>query len=249
MKLFGSIITTAIIVIAIWSVAMLQAMPIQGKDFQATNEQSSVAQQTGAQPTKNQAIGSQAPSTEISEKKLTEIASASAKAALQAKLQTKPEDQVALKTQLKLSAIKITGSSQRLPLSNIDKLWQEFNQSPATYQALANSVQVIYVLYQNFDNNYQHADVTIGFANNKSLKTSKQAFSTQKTLINKGNYKTLLTKGDHGAEQLADAWQNIDFNQQLHSVVEVHYLSTSAVSNGLNQLNERSTSELLVSYK
>jgi len=141
MNLFGSLVTTAIIVTGVWGVAMMQ-LPAESP---IKTEQLETAQGNTTNKLKAHA------STLVEKAKK--------------KLAAKPKSEFKATNTL-ANQIEVVGVSRDIKLSNISGLWQSFEMDNAIQNGLKNSPEKIYVYYRNFRSNYQEAEVTIGYSAN-----------------------------------------------------------------------------------
>ncbi|MBE0370384.1 hypothetical protein [Pseudoalteromonas aurantia] len=117
--------------------------------------------------------------------------------------------------------IRIAGVRKRIPLHNIGQLWQHFNQHSTLHQALKKAPQKVYVLYSALSNNYQQADVVIGY-DIISLSQFDKPYT-----IDTHQYTELLPVDKYTETQLTNAWKEIDYSKKVAYVLEVHALNLS----------------------
>jgi len=127
----------------------------------------------------------------------------------------------------------IAGVNAYISIANIDRVWQSFKDKTLLHARLIKQPNKVYVYYRNFSNDFQSAEVTIGY-NADIIKPLSQP-----TAQVKGSYSMLLGKGAHTEAKLAEAWTKIDYRKQLHSVVEIHYLDKNSLP---------TSTEMLVKY-
>ena len=129
--------------------------------------------------------------------------------------------------------ITIAGKTQTLPIEQVSQLWQSFNQDVSLNASLVKQPNVVYVLYRDFSNNFDIANVTIGYS------VDALANVKQPIVIPSSRYQPLLSKRKYSDQELANAWQTIDYRKALSHVLEIHYLSPN---------NTVLRSEVLVNY-
>ncbi|MBQ4864123.1 hypothetical protein J8L98_20750 [Pseudoalteromonas sp. MMG013] len=117
--------------------------------------------------------------------------------------------------------IRIAGVHKHIQLINIGQLWQRFNQKSTLHQALKTTPKKVYVLYSAFSNNYQQADVVIGYDINNLSQFDKLY------TVNTSHYNELLPAKKYTEIQLANAWKEIDYSKKVAYVLEVHALDLS----------------------
>ncbi len=203
MKLFGSLLTTGLIIGCAWGIALLQAPSAEANSMAAPVQSAPKETETLEETVKkvNQYISSnvKVKSSEINEKK---------------------SDTYRHKNNL--SILTITGVDERISINNIASLWQSFDDKTLLHARLMETPEKVYVYYRNFNKDYQSADVSIGYA------ADIVKPSTKATAQINGNYQQLLRKSAYTATELTKAWQEIDYRQRVHSVVEVHYLDKNS---------------------
>lgn len=133
-----------------------------------------------------------------------------------------------------LIKLNLTGVKKTIAFGDLPLLWQEFESSKDIQNSLKDHPEKVYVFYQNFSNNYQKAEVTIGY-NSTQVRDVRPT-----TIIREARYKPILEKAQYSVFELANGWQNIDYTKQVKSVLEVHYL---------NNRGDTIASEVLVSYE
>ena len=203
MKLFGSLLTTGLIVASVWFIASLQ--------IATASNPAAASEQAAPKKEANQLHASTKTNT------------------------AEPDTQKPTKKHNKSSllALNIAGVSEHISLSSATKLWQRFEQKTLLHAKLTKQPSKIYVYYRNFGQNYQSADVTIGY--NAEI-INPVAGSTAKL---NGQYQRLLQKGSYNTAELTTAWEKIDYRQKIHSVVEIHYLDNNS---------QPTSTEVLVKY-
>ena len=210
MKLFGSLLTTGLIFGFVWGVALLQVPPAQANT--AEEKASSSADPIPSLPQK------------IAKRDINSRSQEGSRELSAAKANSQKTS---------FSDLAITGVNKRISLDNIALLWQTFDEKTLLHAKLIKQPRKVYVYYQNFSKDYQSADVSIGYL------ASIVKPSTQATAEINGDYQQLLSKGAYTTDELATAWQKIDYRKRVHSVVEVHYLDKN---------NQSIHAELLVKY-
>lgn len=133
-----------------------------------------------------------------------------------------------------LERIEIVGVQKKTSLNNLDVLWQQFENKSLLQNRLVKQPDRVVVLYQNFDNNYQQADIAIGYP--KNLVSP----ATDVITIAGGKYAQVLPNAKYSDAELMSAWQKLDYRKSIHSVVETH---------DLNSLGEVTSSQVSVLYK
>ncbi|MCO7197494.1 hypothetical protein [Pseudoalteromonas sp. OANN1] len=203
MKLFGSLLTTGLIITCVWGIALLQVPSAEANTIsvpvQSASKEIETLEETAKQVKQNISSNVKVKSSEINEQK-SETS----------------------RHKNNLSNLTITGVSERVSINNIASLWQSFDDKTLLHTRLMEKPNKVYVYYRNFSKDYQSADVSIGYAAD-IIKPSTKAT----TQIN-GNYQQLLIKGAYTTTELTKAWQKIDYRQRVHSVVEVHYLDKNS---------------------
>ncbi|MCO7191405.1 MULTISPECIES: hypothetical protein [unclassified Pseudoalteromonas] len=135
--------------------------------------------------------------------------------------------------QVTLDTLIISGNTATLPTDKVQRLWQEFNTNTALNSQLIKQPLAVYVVYKNFSANFEQATVTIGY----SIDALSSADDT--VTLDAARYEQLLSRKKHSVQDIALAWQEIDYRRPIERVVEIHYLSDhSAIT----------SSELLVDY-
>ncbi|TMP37311.1 hypothetical protein [Pseudoalteromonas rubra] len=132
-----------------------------------------------------------------------------------------------------LDTLIISGNTATLPTDKVQRLWQEFNTNTALNSRLIKQPLAVYVVYKDFSANFEQATITIGY----SIDTLSSADDT--VTLNAAQYERLLSKKKHTIQDIALAWQDIDYRRPINRVVEIHYLS---------EHSEITSSELLVNY-
>lgn len=193
MKLFGSLLTTGLIIGVVWGIALLQVPSAEANTDSAQSTSEDIAQKTK----QNISAKVEATSSQVNEQSKSSYTTA-------------------------LYNLAITGVSERISLSNIDLLWQTFEDKTILHARLVKQPSKVYVYYRNFSKNYQSADVSIGYL------TEIVKPATKATAQLRGTYQQLLKKAVYTSAELATAWQKIDYRKQVHSVVEVHYLDKNS---------------------
>ncbi|NMP33129.1 hypothetical protein HII17_16340 [Thalassotalea sp. M1531] len=164
MKLFGSLLTTGLIIGSVWSIALLQIPEANSAPAQS-------AQEKVTKPVK-QTIDSN-------------VKIRSSEFIVQ-----KPKDS---STEISLTNLNITGVGERIALNNIAQLWQTFDDKTLLHARLINQPNKVYVYYRNFGKNYQSADVSIGYLANMvkpSSKATAQIAGKYQQLLAKNTYTT-----------------------------------------------------------
>ena len=195
MKLFGSLLTTGLIIGFVWGVALLQVPSAQANT--AEEKASSSADPIPSLPQK------------IAKRDINSRSKEGSRELSAAKANSQKTS---------FSDLAITGVNKRISLDNIALLWQTFDAKTLLHARLIKQPSKVYVYYQNFSKDYQSADVSIGYF------ADIVKPSTQATAQINGDYQQLLSKGAYTTDELTTAWQKIDYRKRVHSVVEVHYL-------------------------
>lgn len=146
----------------------------------------------------------------------------------------KPQEIVESHTVAALDSTTISGVTEQLLLANIPQLWQRFNADSKLHNKLTNQPNKVYVLYRGFSNNYQQANVTIGY----DVTLLNEALHP--VVIDTRDQAILLVADQYSEAQLAAAWNKIDYQASLQYVLEVH---------SLNPAGETTSTQLYVSYK
>lgn len=164
MNLFGSLVSTAIIVTGVWGVAMMQ-IPAESP---VNTEQAETAQGS----TTNKITVHASTLVEKTKKKLT----------------FKPEN-THKGANTATNQIKLVGISRDIKLTNISGLWQSFEMDNPIQNGLKDNPKKVYVYYRNFRSNYQEAEVTIGYDASlfkNPAATTSIINSGYQSLLNKG---------------------------------------------------------------
>ncbi|MFD2166159.1 hypothetical protein ACFSJY_07740 [Thalassotalea euphylliae] len=198
MKLFGSLITTGIIIGLVWTTALAQP-----------NAEILVAEGTQSKVTAS-AKNAVSHVNSVIEKQLSKASSADIQDA-----------KVTYTNERKAETIKLVGLTERQAISLVPSLWQRFQSTLSIQQHLKRNPKKVYVVYQNFSADYQTADITIGY-DIKEFGGKHQPVNVQYT-----PHEVLLNKGRYGEFELAQAWQNIDYRRPVSKVIEIHHLSNS----------------------
>ena len=127
----------------------------------------------------------------------------------------------------------INGISAHLPMTEVNNLWQAFNNSQTLTNQLKKQPKAVYVLYQDFSADFSKAEITIGYASDLIRQPSELV-----ALDN--NYQNLLPRAKYSDGQLASVWRKIDYRKAISSVLEIHYLDDN---------NAVTSNEVLVSYQ
>lgn len=195
MKLFGSLLTTGLIIVFMWGVALLQVPSAQANT--AEEKASSPTDPVPSSPQKTAKrdinLSSQEHSRGLSTAKATS-------------------------QKTSFSDLAIIGVNKRISLDDIAVLWKTFDAKTLLHARLIKQPSKVYVYYQNFSKDYQSADVSIGYY------ADIVKPSTQTTAQINGDYQQLLSKGAYTTDELTTAWQKIDYRKRVHSLVEIHYL-------------------------
>lgn len=130
--------------------------------------------------------------------------------------------------------LKIVGDTRDLPLTQLDTLWQTFNNNQALNGLLRRAPSKVYVYYRTFSASYGAALVTIGYDQTELMQ------QTPAITLKKHQFEPILEKGRYNNKTLASAWQQFDYSKGPQSVLEVHYLLPDGSTD---------SSELYVSYQ
>jgi hypothetical protein len=131
-------------------------------------------------------------------------------------------------------SIHITGIRQQIELADIQLLWQKFSDRAELHKHLKHQPNKIYVLYQKVSENYQQAEVTIGYDTNEMTQFDKH-YS-----IDISHNAVLLPANKYDKKQISDAWGKINYQKIKEYVLEVHTL---------NKFGETTTTQVFVSYQ
>lgn len=134
----------------------------------------------------------------------------------------------------KAEVLHIAGITQKIHLVDIQKLWQKFTDRSTLHKQLKQKPQQVYVLYKALADNYQVADVTIGYNINELRKFNDHIS------VNTAHYENLLPPKPYTEQEISKAWKKINFRQKVDYILEVH---------NLNNKGDVTTTELFVSYK
>lgn len=118
----------------------------------------------------------------------------------------------------KSQPIKLAGIKEHIKLQDIKILWDRFNEATELHNNLKSQPKKIYVVYQKVSNNYQEADVTIGY-NIDAISKFNNAFS-----VDISEQEILLPKKQYSDIALAEAWEKINYSKNIHHILEVHSL-------------------------
>ncbi|TMP26885.1 hypothetical protein CWB99_17460 [Pseudoalteromonas rubra] len=132
-----------------------------------------------------------------------------------------------------LDTLVISGNTATLPTDKVQQLWQDFNTNTALNSRLIKQPLAVYVLYKDFSANFAQATITIGY----SIDALSSAEDT--VTLDAARYEPLLSRKKHSVQDIALAWQEIDYRRPINRVVEIHYLSDHSTI---------TSSELLVGY-
>ena len=135
---------------------------------------------------------------------------------------------------VKPESIDITGIRQQIELADIQLLWQKFSDRAELHKHLKHQPNKVYVLYQKISENYQHAEVTIGYD------TNEMTLSDKHYSIDISHNAVLLPANKYDKKQLSDAWGKINHQKIKEYVLEVHTL---------NKSGETTTTQVFVSYQ
>lgn len=213
MKLFGSVVTTLLIVGGVWCLALFQQNIAQA--MQMSDEVESLVNVSSTSKGEQPAVVSVKP--------------------VEQKITTEPKRVIkGIKVMPQPKVFSISGVHKRIQLNEISQLWAEFNGAAGLQQSLKDYPRAVYVLYSAVAKDYQAANVTIGYYV-EELKHYDHSYT-----VNMKRHQPLLKTGQYNVLQLADAWERIDYNRPLDTVLEVHQLERSG--------QIRST-QLFVSYQ
>jgi hypothetical protein len=137
-------------------------------------------------------------------------------------------------TQLKNDIIHISGLKKHIRLVDIKLLWQQFNNNKTLHKHLKQQPMKVYVLYSSLSKNYQKADVLIGYDINEL-----DQFDEHVSVNTHQNF-ALLPKAKYTEQQLAGAWNKINYSTPIEYILEVHTL---------NQAGETTSAQMFISYK
>jgi len=116
-------------------------------------------------------------------------------------------------------AQNIVGISRTINLSAIDKVWQDFEANTELSKQLSSETYTIFVVYSDLNADYSRAKVSMGFLDS--------SMSGTKIPLPGGKKVSLLARGQHSADKIYKAWNNIDYNKFVKSVLERHdYIGT-----------------------
>lgn len=128
----------------------------------------------------------------------------------------------------------IDGISQKIAVSEVNTLWEHFNNAKQLHNRLRKQPSSIIVFYTDFSDNYQTANVTIGY-NASDLKSPVAPIK-----VSKGKYTTLLKRDSYTNNQIAQSWSSINYQKAPIAVLEIHTLNANGETN---------SSELYVKYE
>ncbi len=131
-------------------------------------------------------------------------------------------------------SIQIAGVTQKISLSRMSSLWQDFNANSALQNGLKTKPNKVYVYYRNFSSNYESAVASIGY----DIKLLSKPFNVMN--LPGSRFEPLLNKNKYNDMQLQRAWEKVDYRKGIVAIVEVHYLNTDSAVN---------SSEVSISYK
>jgi len=131
-------------------------------------------------------------------------------------------------------SVQISGVTQKISLSQMASLWQDFNANSELHSSLKRKPNKVFVYYRNFSSDYESAVVSIGY-DTKLLTKFSNAMN-----LPTSRFESLLGKGEYSDLQLQQAWEKVDYRKDITAIVEVHYLSTDSSVN---------SSEVFISYK
>lgn len=192
MSVFTSILTSIIIVLAVWFGVIYQPTPSYAKP---------IAPSTTTEATENNAAN--------------ESVLSQAKA-------IRDKAKRSLKNQVNNTPVNnIAGVQQHMMISDVGKLWSQFDRNQSLHSKLKDYPSAIYVLYRNISKDFTNADITIGYSD-LELKASMSI-----TIVPNGNYQSVISGNELSAIQLETAWKKLDFNQNVVAVIERHQLNKS----------------------
>lgn len=125
--------------------------------------------------------------------------------------------------------------SQSISLDAVAALWLEFEDKIIQQKDLPDTLDHLVVIYQNINQDFSHATVTIGFPVEASIQ--KDGYIE---LISSAQGQPLLSRGKHSKVEIANAWEGINFRKPVKAVIETHYL---------NALGQEESNQLVVHYK
>ncbi|ASM52048.1 hypothetical protein PESP_b0498 [Pseudoalteromonas espejiana DSM 9414] len=128
----------------------------------------------------------------------------------------------------------IDGISQKITISEVTTLWEHFNSAKQLHNRLRKQPGSVIVFYTDFSDNYQTANVTIGY------KASDLKSPVAPIKVSKGKYTTLLKSDSYTNTQIAQSWSNINYQKAPNAVLEIHTLNANGETN---------SSELYVKYE
>lgn len=141
---------------------------------------------------------------------------------------------LATRSDTQIEIINISGTKLNIQLSDIKIAWQQFKENQALHKQLSVQPKAIYVLYNNFTDSFQQADVTIGYDVNELSQDNPS------TLINLSSRLSILPSGRYTEQQIQAAWQQVDYGKPLKYILEVH---------NLNPTNTVESTKMFVAYK
>lgn len=123
-----------------------------------------------------------------------------------------------IRKQVEPELIKLAGIKQHIKLQDIKILWGRFNEATELHNKLKSQPKKIYVAYQKISNNYQEADVTIGY-NINEITEFNNVYS-----VDTSEQEILLPKKQYNEIALAEAWEKINYSKNIHHILEIHSL-------------------------
>ncbi|MCG7561095.1 hypothetical protein [Pseudoalteromonas sp. McH1-42] len=132
-----------------------------------------------------------------------------------------------------LNTLVISGTTAVMPTSQVQQLWQDFKADTSLNRKLTKQPKAVYVFYRDFSANFEQSTITIGY----SVDTLSSV--NQSVTLSAARYERLLPRKKYSNQDIARAWQNIDYRRPINRVIEIHHLSEhSAIV----------SSELLIEY-
>ncbi|MRI34918.1 hypothetical protein EOPP23_18240 [Endozoicomonas sp. OPT23] len=117
------------------------------------------------------------------------------------------------------TAHSITGVTQKTALNSVNLIWDKFSRDSKLQGKLKKQPVTIFVLYRNISKNFQSADITIGF-DSRDLTDQMRPVS----LASPSDYEVLLPTGKHSSNSITDAWNKLNYQKDIQSVLEIHTL-------------------------
>ncbi|BFM16695.1 hypothetical protein R50073_28780 [Maricurvus nonylphenolicus] len=122
----------------------------------------------------------------------------------------------------RIDAFKMEGITRNVTLAGAQELWVDFGDRYDLHNRLNGMHVSTYTLYDNFNDDYSRADVTIGY-NVEALRGEGSVAAS----VPAGNYATLLEEGKRSQSEIAGAWEKLNYDRGVKAILEEHTVNTS----------------------